>query len=548
MGSFGNWLGGAFFGGSMEASWLADANHPETMALLDHNGNLVQLPDPTPPTDPDQSWYKPKANLSNDPLDEVRNSASDHSTFEHVEQRIHGHGANGLNWESWTFTALQKEMEALQPDQLGTLAAAWNHHGDQLKTDSDFFKKSVRSALSENWSGDSASAADAATQQITKTSVFNFTPSSHALAERLTYLSDAFNNIKNNFPADPNHDSGNFNKQKLDQEIHDFDTKYCLDGSGHLRDRSNGRFVSGSDALEWMNELKRATSAYQHAVYLFQNVYTPAVEAVTANFPNLPAPPDMTFGQPPPPVPPGPGGGGGAGAGGGAGGPGPIAAPNMPINPNMPQIPTDPNAGPASPISQSLSELGAMAPELAQSLTQPFQQAASQAGQAMNQAMSAAQRAGNTPALSGASNPHSMPPEGVLGLGVGGGKGALGKIGGAGGGAGTPGLPIGKPAGAPAIAAGGTGAARTVAAASGARLSSAAGSTGAGMPGAGAPAAGHHGAGAPGGPYQPNKALRSKQNGKELIGEPEAVPAVLGEAARADAAKSRPDARKPETT
>src|SRR5262249_32338345 len=134
--------------------------------------------------------YTPTGNL-----DEVQGLASDHSTFDQVEQDLHGPG--GLNWESWTFAALRSEMDALQAalPQIEAHKEAWKGHGNTLKTESEAFKKSVRGVLSGKWSGASADAADAATQQVTKTSIFDFTPSSDALADRLTALSQAFAKI-----------------------------------------------------------------------------------------------------------------------------------------------------------------------------------------------------------------------------------------------------------------------------------------------------------------------------------------------------------------
>ncbi|MBO0880008.1 MAG: hypothetical protein J2P17_06500, partial [Mycobacterium sp.] len=219
------------------------------------------------------------------------------------------------------------------------------------------------------------------------------------------------------------------------------------------------------------------------------------------------------------------------GTGGGAGsGPGAVGAPNIPVNPNTPTIPTDPNAGPSSP-SSGLPYAGELA-ELAQQGLTTASQAASQAASQLGQL---AQRVGNPGALSGPNIPHGVPHEGALSLGPGSMKSPLGKAGGAGGSTRAPDPSIGKPASAPATAAGRT-ADRTVAAGSRAGLGSVARSAGAGMPGAGAPAAGHHG-GAQGAPYQPNKALRRKKNGEELVGNAEAVPAVLGESARKEAAK-----------
>ena len=109
-----------------------------------------------------------------------------------------------------------------------------------------------------------------------------------------------------------------------------------------------------------------------------------------------------------------------------------------------------------------------------------------------------------------------------------------GKIGG---GAGANG-PMAKPAGAPSSSAGLAG--RTVAAGSRAGLSAVPGAAGAGAPAAGGGGGGGQHGGAQGGVHQPNKVLRRKKNGEEIVGDAQAVVPVLGEPAHPEAAK--PDA------
>lgn len=278
--------------------------------------------------------------------------------------------------------------------------------------------------------------------------------------------------------------------------------------------------------------IKYAFDRYAQSV--MTTTYAPNIQHIASNQPDFPtATPDV--GKPPASPPPQPvspvphptspgapiGGGGGP-----SGGPPPdmtpkFGAPKPQTTPQglpISQIPMDPSAATASPMSgmQGLSDLA----NPLQSLSSPLQSA-------LGQAMNAAQRTGGPGALGGPKNLGKLPPEGAL-------KGLKGGSGAGAGGAGLRGPGIGKPAGAPATAAG-SAAGRTVAAGSRAGVS---GSPGAGMgaPGAGAPAAGHHGAAA-GGPHQPSKALRRKKNGEQIIGDAEAVVAVLGEPARPDAPK-----------
>ena len=222
---------------------------------------------------------------------------------------------------------------------------------------------------------------------------------------------------------------------------------------------------------------------------------------------------------------------GGGSLGGGGGGVGPVGAPSTPVIPKL----TDPTT-PSTPQTPSTMQppTTAQAPTTPQTPTDPSAATSGLQGlsglasplQSLGQAANGAQR-GNTGGLGGPNGLGKLPPEGAL-------KGLKGGGGGVGGGAGARGLPIGKAAGAPANAAG-AGAVRAAGGPS-ARLSGV-GGPGAGAPVAGAPGgAGQHG-GAQGGHHQPSKALRRKQNGEELIGDAQAVVPVLGEPARAEAAK-----------
>ncbi len=268
---------------------------------------------------------------------------------------------------------------------------------------------------------------------------------------------------------------------------------------------------------------------------VMHHVYSPNIQAIhTAIEQNHSA-----FNTAAPGPTPGLGQGGPTGPGpsnAGVGGTGPHASPSMPAIPATPFHLNDPSAKPSpDPTPQNTAELAEMAQSLQQGISEAAQsagQAASQAGQAASQA---AQRS-NTGALT--ASQHPLPP-GVLSLGP---KSPTGALGGARPtGAPARGAVTAKPAGVPAAATANTVAAKAAATNSGARIAGAAGTTGAGMPGAGAPAAAHRPGGAnEGAQHQPSKVLRSKKNGEQIMGDTEAVVAVLGEPAQPEPAKPNP--------
>ncbi|OKH73161.1 hypothetical protein [Mycolicibacterium sp.] len=156
--------------------------------------------------------------------------------------------------------------------------------------------------------------------------------------------------------------------------------------------------------------------------------------------------------------------------------------------------------------------------------------AAKAAQDAASQGLDAAKQAMDQ-ALGNNQNPSGL-PEGVLGLGPkglsGAAKGTAGggrAGGGSGSGSGARTSPLARNAGtSTAATTKGTGA-TTTAARSGI-------SAGSGAPGAGAPAAGHRGNGADGSVHKANKALRRKKNGEDVMGDTEAVVAVVGDEAQ----------------
>ena len=520
MGSFGNYVG-ATMGGSYDESFVTNTYYPERQTLLDGD-QLKDLKYQTPGEDDS----KDKDPLNTSSLGEIDNLASDQTIRQQVDDALTGSHAE--NWESWNFKALRDEKNVLKPADIRTLAGAWKTHGETLKNVSETFKDSASKAIAGKWSGQSASAAEAASQQVTKTSIYDFTASSDELSDRLTVLATAFESVQARFP---NHALGDlidesvFDKRGLDAAITDFNTKYHLDGSGRLRNNSDG-YVSASDAIDEMNRINRSIADFQLAVQLFRDTYQPAIQAVADNFPNLPPAPDMKFGPTGPgPDPSGPGTGGGGGGGGGQFGGtkpfNPIASKPLNTNGIKPIDPLKPSDSKTLPDTKPIVPIK---PTGTDGSTDPVKSAMDAAtGAAKDAAGQIADAVKN--AAQGAQNPTGAgaqgPPEGVLGLGPQGlgGGGASKGAGGVGGGGSMPlNLASGKGIDTPAAAA-----AKASAPATGAGLSS-----GAGSPGAGAPAAGQRGGDQNGKGHQVNKALRRKKNGKDVIGDAEAAVAIVG--------------------
>lgn len=543
MSGFGNYLGATMgtstneegkSGAVYDNAFVTNSNYPKRAALIGDDGKFVQL-DSDLQDENKVSKYQPNSAL----LGEVPGLISDNSTYLEVQDKLSG--PESLNWEGKSFVFMRKERDSLNPGKIAQLGKDWTEHGDTLKTTSKDFKETVNKTIEGKWSGESAAAAEAASKQVTKTSIYDFTLASDAIADRLTVLHDAFTSLRDQFPTYANDqliEKGDFDKAKLDAKIADFNSKYHIDGSGYLRNNDDG-YVTAADALKQLDEINRSIDAYQKAVQLFQNIYNPTVEAVTRNFPNLPTPPNMKYGDPTAPggpggptSPGGPGGGTSPFKPGGGSGIKPFDKSDLdklktdkptdldkykPID----QKPTDQKDSTTDPTKDVLDNLK-------DPIKSAIDSATNAAKDALGQAMDAAKNAaGQNPLGQGLGGP----PEGVLGLGpqglggAGAGKGA----GGAGGGVPLRGMPSGLPTTAPA-----TTAAKVTAPAAAAGLGA-----GAGSPGAGAPAAGQRGD-QNGKGHQVNKALRRKKNGKDVIGDADASVPVVGANEEADQPESAP--------
>ncbi|MFV8161896.1 hypothetical protein ACNQVK_07260 [Mycobacterium sp. 134] len=518
-----------------DSAFVTNSYFPKRAALIGDDGKFVQL-DSDLQDENKVAKYQPNSAL----LGEVPGLISDNSTYLEVQDKLSG--PESLNWEGKSFIFMRKERDSLNPGKIQQLGKDWTEHGDTLKTTSKDFKETVNKTIEGKWSGESATAAEAASKQVTKTSIYDFTLASDAIADRLTVLHDAFTSLRDQFPTYANDqliEKGDFDKAKLDAKIADFNSKYHIDGSGYLRNNDDG-YVTAADALKQLDEINRSIDAYQKAVQLFQNIYNPTVEAVTKNFPNLPTPPNMKYGDPTAPggpggptSPGGPGGGTSPFKPGGGSGIKPFDKSDLdklktdkptdldkykPID----QKPTDQNDSTTDPTKDALDSLTDPIKSAIDSATNAAKDAAGQLADAMKNA------AGQNPLGQGLGGP----PEGVLGLGpqglggAGAGKGA----GGAGGGVPLRGMPSGLPSTAPAT----TAAKVTAPAAAAAGLGA-----GAGSPGAGAPAAGQRGD-QNGKGHQVNKALRRKKNGKDVIGDADASVPVVGANEEAEQPENAP--------
>ncbi|WP_155946637.1 hypothetical protein [Mycobacterium sp. URHD0025] len=533
MSGFGNEMG-AMFGGEMTSSYTPRWNESEWNTLMggrhQPDSQDGELKDQTVNAIPDVSISKETTPPDTSKLGEIKGLDSDQTVADQVTAATTG--GKKINWESWTFKELREEAAGLKLKEIGDLATAWTTHGTNLKEHSETFKDKVGNAITGKWSGDSATAAEAASKQVTKTSIYDFTPSSEEISDRLGVLKEAFSTVQGDFPKYADHklidDFDTYDKKKLDDKAHEFNTKYHFDEGNHLR-LANGQYVDVNTAVDEKHRIEQSIRDYQDAVHLFSGTYQPAIEAVAQNFPNLPPLPNMKFEAPTGPG--GPGGPGGTtpytpGSGGGGGGP-KIDTPKFdPSSIDKPKIDTpkidkptglDPNKpgdqnSTTDPTKDALDSLTDPVKSAIDSATGAAKDAAGQLADAMKNA------AGQNPLGQGLQGP----PEGVLGLGpqglggAGAGKGA----GGAGGGVPLRGLPSGLPTGTPATAA-----AKMPASAAGAGAGLGAG---AGSPGAGAPAAGQRAGDQNGKGHQVNKALRRKKNGKDVIGDAEASVPVVG--------------------
>lgn len=537
MGSFTNDMGG-FFGGSMYGSKANNWSNDEWKALMGtdkpdnywdqiNQENVAQLSNPS--ADPDKNKY----DMGDLKVNAVAGQPLDNTLYDSIQAELTG--GSSLNWESKKFGQLNDEQLALKPKEIGDLQTAWKKHGDDLKTESETFKKALEKAITGKWKGDTAEAAEAASKHVTHNSIYDFTPSSDEIANRLEILKGAFEHIQKYFPHYTEHKLVNKFTEKtkadLDKDVSDYNSKYHFDSEGHLL-LSNGHYVDVQTAIDEAERIKQSIKDYQEAVQLFRDTYNPTVQAIAQNFPTLPAPPNMKFEDPT-----APGGPKGPGVPGGPGGPG-TSSPFSPgggagfkpldksaldkLNANKPtdlekyqptdQKPIDQKDLTTDPTKDALESLTDPAKSAMDTATNAAKDAAGQLADAMKNA------AGQNPL----GDMPKGPPEGVLGLGPQGLGGAGAGKGGGGVGGGVPlrGMPSGLSSSAPATAAVKMPAA---AAGTGAGLGA-----GAGSPGAGAPAAGQRAGDQNGKGHQVNKALRRKKNGKDVMGDSEASVPVVG--------------------
>ncbi len=535
MSGFGNTVG-AIFGGEYYTSYAPYWTESEWNTLM---GDKEQ-----PTGDTDEFENKPVQQMDKKETIETEERAPDTSTLDTIPGMTPDRtvqdavtaattGGKKINFESWTFKELRDEKSTLKSNltAINTLAEAWKTHGSNLKETAETFRDKVDKAIEGKWSGDSATAAEAASKQVTKTSIYDFTPSSEEIADRLGVLHTAFDYVQQHFPNsasdDVVKDFDSKNLQGVNAEVDAYNNRYHFDSDGALR-LDNGQYVNVDTAVKDKQRVEQSIRDYTDAVQLFEGTYQPAIVAVAQGFPNLPPLPNMKFEAPTDPT--GPGGPGGPGGtspftpGGGGGGIKPFDKSALDkLNANKPtdfdklkpidQKPIDQKDLTTDPTKDALDSLTDPTKSAMDTATNAAKDAI---GQAMDAAKNAAQQnpLGDMP---------KGPPEGVLGLGpqgLGAGAGAGKGAGGAGGGIPLRGMPSGLSSSAPATAA-----AKMPAAAAGAGAGL---GSGAGSPGAGAPAAGQRAGDQNGKGHQVNKALRRKKNGKDVIGDAEAAVPVVG--------------------
>ncbi|WP_135459199.1 hypothetical protein [Mycobacterium sp. DL99] len=553
MSGFGNWTG-ALFGGELFTSDSHNWTPSEWNKLMGHDEptKYNEYPDAGDKLKAmDQFTIQDEKRAPDtSTLDEIPGLTADRTVQDAVTAATTG--GKQINFESWTFKELRDEKSTLKSNltAIDTLATAWTTHGNNLKEDSETFKDKVDKAIEGKWSGDSATAAEAASKQVTKTSIYDFTPSSQEISDRLKVLHTAFDYVQAHFPNsasdDVVKDFDSKNLQGVNAEVVAYNNRYHFDSEGLLR-LDNGQYVNVDTAVKDKERVEQSIKDYTDAVQLFDGTYQPAIEAVAQGFPNLPPLPNMKFEAPTDPTGPGgPGGPGGTkpfspGGGKTPGGIKPLDKSAFDkLNPNKPtdldklkpidQRSIDQKDSTTDPTKDALKSLTDPAKSAVDAATNAAKDAM---GQAMDAAKNAAQQ---NPLGSGLGGP----PEGVLGLGpqglggAGAGKGA----GGAGGGVPMRGIASGLPSSAPATAAAKM---PTTAAGAGAGLGA-----GAGSPGAGSPAAGQRAGDQNGKGHQVNKALRRKKNGKDVIGDADASVPVVGADEESAQTESTP-ADKPES-
>ncbi|MCT7659700.1 hypothetical protein [Mycobacterium deserti] len=550
MGSFGNDVG-ALFGGSMYGSKANNWSNEEWNALMGRDkpesyrdqtnpGHIDELSNGSAPEDADKfdlSRYESQ-------LGTTPGLIPDQTVHDEITGKLTG--GNALNWEDFTFGELRGEKDSLNPGALQTLSTAWTNHGNTLKTSSEDFKESVQKLISGKWSGESAGAAEQASHHVTENSIYDFTPASDALSDRLAVLKAAFEDIRSRFPdgRDTIEKFDTYDKTMLDHEVQEFNTKFHFSSEGHLL-LSDGRYVDVSSAIAERNRIQQSINDYHEAVQLFRDSYEPTVAAVTQNFPTLPPPPNLKFqpAGPPGPGPTHPGGGPGLGGGGGPG----LGGGGMPKigGGGMPKIgtPDFSTAGFEPPEISGLDTdgIGTTDPSKLPGISDPqaslpstigstpakgLGSAVDAASQGLNSALGQATKAAQSAAGAGQKPFAPSLREGALGLGkpgdakgVGGGAGkGVGGGGAAGGGLGVN-EPSARLSSQPTMATGARGAVPAASSAMGG---------GVGAPGMGGAPAGGGQRGADGKEHKTNKVLKSRKNGSEITGETGAVVPVLG--------------------
>lgn len=402
----------------------------------------------------------------------------------------------------WLFVQLLSMMRELtETDIAPQHTKVWGDINQNIGIARDKFHSKIDGLLTGKGApeGDTA---DAVWRNIT--SSLNVPASIATDAERMSIIVDAFSRCIGQ------------TRQQLAANEQGYNSLFSNSGPG------TGQTADMS-AVEQYNKFARG---------LMADVYAPGIEKVAGNHPNVArdAPPSIT----PVNVPGGPAGGpsvGGPSVGGPSiGGPS-VKTPSIPTAKDLQQF--NKSANSSTDPSKSLGDAAKGLGDAANSASGAANDAAGKASDALNQGL------GSLGSLLGSQPPDGLNPDKLSGLGgvPTGGLGPTGTTRGAGGPGGTGVGPTNpKTAANPALAASPT---KATAAAPVSR----AGISAQGSPGAagGAPAAGARQGGAGGAVHKVNKALNNRKNGSEIVGQADAVVAVVGdEAAPEQATKPAP--------
>lgn len=419
----------------------------------------------------------------------------------------------------WKFLDVYNPMKTADPDIAPNHTTKWHDIGDAISKARGHFNDSLNTLLL----GDDGAKGDTARAVWDNINSSLKAPDSLATdAERMSIIVDAFSRCVGQ------------TRQQIVDNYEGYLDAVRRANAAYRQSAGVDNNVDYTGTYSSTNHTSAETEQYdKFARGLMHNPYAEGIEKVASNHPDVArdAPPNIT----PVNVPGGPAGGpsvGGPSVGGpSVGGPS-VKTPSIPTAKDLQQF--NKSANSSTDPSKSLGDAAKGLGDAANSASGAANDAAGKASDALNQGL------GSLGSLLGSQPPDGLNPDKLSGLGgvPTGGLGPTGTTRGVGGGpGGTGGGPTNpKTAANPALAASPT---KATAAAPVSR----AGISAQGSPGAagGAPAAGARQGGAGGAVHKVNKALNNRKNGSEIVGQADAVVAVVGdEAAPEQATKPAP--------